>query len=131
MGYHGFEKLKKYRDRITKNKIVNKIYSAWFYFSIGRSEVDRYTSFIPEIAMVLTFLKVMGWNITWFQIGLLFIAFIFSLLIIGYLVKHLGLFDIDIKVQTLKNPVQKEIYTAAKKINNGGIICSTKIMKKK
>lgn len=110
----------KLNEKIQNNKTVILGYKLWFYFIVGKDQIGKITSPFNEIgALVVILTMVLGIDLTQHKAG--FAMFIFFGLIgittLGYIFKKVGLWDTEQIIFAVKNPVQKELYSAAKKIN--------------
>ena len=113
--------MKKYnslRSRVENNFFVILCFKFLFYFEMGRAQFGRFYGFIPELMIIIGFIKfVLEVDITAFQ-SIIFIAVLSTIFFFfGVFWKLSGLFDATVYVTNEKNPVMKEVYTAAKLIN--------------
>ena len=110
----------KIRQKIYKNKLITLIYKGYFYFTLGKAQIDKFTNILPEIsAIIIIATFVFGVDLTQFKSLLIIIFFVLVVLltILGYFFKNSGLWDVEIEVNATKNIVENEKYQAAKRIN--------------
>lgn len=104
---------------IKENKFINVLYMFRSYFDIGFNVISYITGKLPMIASIIIIannfsFKIEGYTLlVWLALALI-IAFG-----IGYVYSKTGLYDVEWEKMTKLNPVNNEIYQAAKKINRG------------
>lgn len=103
--------------KIVDSKLVQYLYKIKVYFDLGISQISWFTGKLPEIMGMLYILE--KFHITIDSKYIIYygiIAFV-SVTVFGYFMKRSGLWIRERKVSTNIDPIQKEIYEAAKKIN--------------
>ena len=110
----------KIRKKIHNNKIINFAYKIYFYFTLGKGQLAKFTDPIQDVSgVVIIIVMVLGINLTQYKslFGLFVILFISFLIFTGWLFKNSGLWEVELEVNTKKNHIASEMYEAAKKIN--------------
>lgn len=98
--------------------MVKKFYSLLFYYEQGKGQLNRFYSFLPDVIIILGGVKyLLKIDLTPTQVVTITICAMLGFTVLGYVIKHTGLYDEDSKVRAGKDPVMGEIYNAAKKIN--------------
>jgi len=99
-------------------KLLKPFYIFLFYFELGKNQVARFYQFIPDVIIILGGLKYLfGVEFSNETMAVLIIGGVFGFALTGYLLKRWKLYDIDQYVHADKNPVEKELLAAARKIN--------------
>jgi len=104
---------------IINNLLFKTLYKTKWYFDQGVRQITWITGKLPELMSLVYLSEKMGVAIT--KVDIIGIAIVGAtiLIIFGIFIKRTGLYDIEMYVDALKNPVQHEILTAARKINRG------------
>jgi hypothetical protein len=105
--------------KLHENPIAKIIYKIKFYFEVAAQQIGWITNKFPEIMSVLYLLEKFGIILVDKQIIILSLAFFIIMVLCGYIWKKIGLFDVERYVNADKDPVQKELLSAARKINKG------------
>ena len=110
---------KKLTQTIKNNLIIKFCYKIKFYIDLSISQITWFTGKLPEIMAVLYLAEKFGFVITGKMLIVICLAGIGGLIVVGYIWKNAGLYDVDQFVKASKDPVQKELLSAARKINGG------------
>lgn len=95
------------------------MYKVLFCFELGRSTSARFYAWLPELIIILSGLKyLLNLTLEWWQIAIIIPGFVLIFIVMGYFIHKLGLYNVDQYVKASRDPVQTEILTAARKINN-------------
>jgi len=108
--------MKDLKRKIESSWITQKVYRAWFYFTTGKAQADKFTAPLQEMGSVVVILTmVLGVDLKQHKalLGLVFLCIIATIALTGYFFKHSGLWDTEQKVLADKNPVRKDIWDAA------------------
>ena len=101
-------KLKNVRKRIKDNIIINKIYAIYFYFTLGKGQIAKFTDLIPEASGVIIIITlVFGIDLTKYKslLGTLVVLIFISLIIMGWIFKNAGLWEVELEVNAKKNHI--------------------------
>jgi len=104
------------KSKILKSKWVTGYYKIQAYIDIGWAEVSWFSNSLIELMAIVFFLEklglvIVGSTATFVLIGAFLASFLF-----GLLLKHIGIYDKSIYVITDIDPVQRELFKAAKLI---------------
>ncbi len=102
---------------ILKNKLVRLLYKLKFYLNISVGEISWFTGKLPELMAVLYLFEKFGYKVSGQQLILFVTIITAGLIIIGFVWKNIGFWEVEKYVNAAKDPVTREIYEAAKKIN--------------
>ena len=109
----------KLTNKIKNNSIIKFCYKIKFYIDLSISQVTWFTGKLPEIMAASYIAEKFGFVITGKMLIVISLVGIICLIVFGYIWKNAGLYDVDQYVKASKDPVQKEILSAARKINRG------------
>jgi uncharacterized membrane protein YciS (DUF1049 family) len=109
--------LHKVKDKIIGSSFIRVCYKSRFYLNMGIRQVSWFTGKLPEIMAFIFITEWLGFKLSQTMLIVFCVGVVFGLTVMGYIWKHSGLFDIEVYVDTTKNPVQNEIYQAALLIN--------------
>lgn len=104
--------------RLQDKAIARYGYRFKFYIDVARGLVGWFTGWLPEIVSVGLLLHFFGLNITRTQAIILIPVGMISLWLFGLIWYKLGLYNTEKHVIAKQDPIQREIYEAALKINN-------------
>ena len=103
---------------LKESRIIKTGYKALFYFELGKGTTARFYQIIPDLIIILGGLKfLMGVDITPSFSVMFVLTVFFMLTVLGYFINKTGLYAVDRYVQASKDPVQKELLEAARRIN--------------
>lgn len=114
---HKKKKMKKGRLRrwISNNPLVKRLYRGLFYLEVGKQQYGR-LQFINELFIVIGGIKyLLGVDLQPVHVVVIVGIAFASFVIIGFLTWQTGLFDVEQKTMTQKNPIMRRIYEAANK----------------
>jgi len=107
------------KKKILNNPLIKLLYKTKFYLNVSISEISWFTGKLPELMAVLYLFEKFGYDISGQQIIFFGIVITTTLIITGYAWKNMGFWEVEKYVNAAKDPVTNELYTAAKKINEG------------
>lgn len=106
------------KSKVVNSIIARKFYGLLFYYEQGKGQLNRFYSFLPDVIIILGGIKyLLGYDLSRNQVIFIVCLSILLFTLLGYFVKHTGLWDVDSRVRAGKDPVMGEIYEAAKRIN--------------
>ena len=106
-----------HRSRVLANPLVNAVYRFLWYTEQGRAQSSRIYGWVPEFSMILVAAKVLfGVEPSVPIIIGLGVVAVSSFFLIGFLIKNLGFFDVDVYTQARKNPITMETLEAVRLI---------------
>lgn len=97
--------------------ILWKVYNFKFNLDLGSSYADWVTGKLTALMAVVYLCKEMGYPLSKIQIVVVVISTLIGLYLLGVFLKGKKLYDTEKYVTASKDPVQKEILAAARKIN--------------
>lgn len=98
-------------------KVFRAFYMVRFYFNIIVAEISWISGKFPELMAVVYLAEKMGLTITKQGIITFTLLGFVSLVLLGVLWKHTGIYDVSMYVGARMDPVQKELLEAARRIN--------------
>ena len=105
---------------VRKSRLFIFLYKVKFYIDVAIGQISWATGKLPEIMAFLYLSEKFGVEWSNWQIVFLTILMFAGFTIFGYFWKNGGFFDVEVYVNADKNPVQRELLKAARKINNEG-----------
>jgi len=110
--------MKRIKELILKSKLASVAYKTKFYIDVGVEQVAWISNKGPDLMAIVYFTeKIFDIVLNGPTIVNLIIAGLLSLFLLGMFMKKSGLYDVEQYVQADKNPVQKELLEAARRIN--------------
>lgn len=104
---------------IKENKVIIWLYDQEFYFTQGRGKIQEYLAFFSYITIITGGLKLLlGIEINPTAVMIFIPVIVLVLTVFGWLMVKLNLYHVDMMRSQLKSPITREMYNAAKKINN-------------
>lgn len=109
------------RDKVQKftqnNKVVILLYRIKWYYNIGIEQITFISSKFPEVMAFLYILERFGITLTGKQIIYATIFGTITIISLGIFMRETGLWLKERKIIASINPVEKDIWEAAQKIN--------------
>ncbi len=113
-------KMNKLGEWVKYNKTIKFLYDLEFYLTQGKSKVTEYLAFFSYLTILVGGMKYLfNINISRNLVIIMFPLITIGLIVFGWLMVKLKLYHVDIMRNMIKNPVSKEIYYAAIRINKG------------
>ena len=108
----------KIAEKIYKSEFIRKVYGYVWYQEQGMNLTGRVLSKGPELmATVYLIEKIFNTDIEGMVVIYLVLFGMIITFLAGYYYKQLGLYDKEQTVKAIKDPISREMYEAAKKIN--------------
>ena len=108
-----------FKDKVLHSKLVSIGYRTKFYLDLGMAQVAWFTNKSVDLMAFLWLTERFGWVLSDSEVVVSCLVFAVAMFIFGYSWKNTGMWDVEVYVATAKNPVQKELLDAARKINRG------------
>lgn len=106
------------RDSCYDNFFVKLCYRLKFYFDLGSSNLTWFSSKLPELMAVIYLLDRFGIRLGLGYV-LLFSVLLFVLItFLGFVLRYTGIYATERYVVSMRDPVQSELLTAARRIND-------------
>lgn len=106
-------------------KFFRFLYDVKFHFDIFDSQFSWIFGKFPLMMSMIYLLDKLGIIIVGWRIVIYAIIGFLIFVIGGFIIDKLGIYEIEQKVNANNNPVQKEVYNAAVKINNNVVYVSS------
>ena len=105
------------KEWVFGNPFVRLVYKARFYLNLGIVQISWFSGKLPEIMSVWWLSEKLGLEFTTNQFYVFALGVTVGLAVFGFFWYNTGLYHTEVFVNAEKDPVAREILSAARKIN--------------